>query len=333
LRTLAINVVYRRGIAEVTLRHLRYLIALAEELHFRRAAERLHLTQPALSHQIRQLEEILGVRLFDRDGRHVGLTQAGDTLVVDARRLLGEVESAVDRARRAGGAGAPLKLCHSPSIRRILIPALMAELRRRGPAIDVLWIERSEEAVGAELADGRYDVVLGRFPLAGPGLEHDVLLWERPGVYLAQDDPLVALDEVPLTALAGRRIRTVRRESVPRHFEATMMDLKAAGLHAGIEPIMSYGNWASDEMLREVSEGVCVVIGLASADGTLPRTRVKPLAPPASPIPLTISWRKNDPRAEVTEFIELAHVVADAIDAPWLTSEQPVPELRVQTSD
>jgi hypothetical protein len=86
-------------------------------------------------------------------------------------------------------------------------------------------------------------------------------------------------------------------------------------------------------MRREVSEGVCVVIGLASADGTLPRIRVKPLAPPASPIPLTISWRKNDPRAEVIEFIALARAVADAIDAPWLASEQPATKLWVQTSD
>jgi hypothetical protein len=61
-----------------------------------------------------------------------------------------------------------------------------------------------------------------------------------------------------------------------------------------------------------------VVIGLASADRTTPRTRVKPLAPPASPIPLTISWRTGDPRPEVSEFVALARTVADAIDAPWL---------------
>ena len=315
-----INVVYRRSIAAVTLRHLRYLIALAEELHFRRAAERLHLTQPALSHQIRQLEEILGVRLFDRDGRHVALTHAGETLVADSRRLLGEVDRAVDRVRRAGDAGAPLRICHSPSVRRIMVPAVMAELAQRQLELDVLWIERSEEAVGAELVSGRYDAVLGRFPLPDSGVDQAVLLWERPGVYVSETDPLATLEEVPLAALRGRRIRTVRRESVPHHFEATMSDLRAAGLEDAAEPILSYGNWASDEMFREVSEGICVVIGLASADGTLGHTRVRPLASPASPIPLTISWRSGEPRGDVAVFVEVARAVADAIEAPWLAS-------------
>jgi DNA-binding transcriptional LysR family regulator len=287
-------------------------------LHFRRAAERLHLTQPALSHQIRQLEEILGVRLFDRDGRHVAITPAGETLLADARRLLGDVDAAINRARQAGGAAEPLRVCHSPSVRRILIPAVVAELQRRQLELDVLWIERSEEAIGAELLAGRYDAVLGRFPLPEPQLAHEVLLWERPGVYLGESDPLAELDEVPLAALAGRRIKTVRRESVPTHFETTMIDLRAAGLESQIEPIMSYGNWASDEMLREISEGICVVIGLASADRTLPGTRVRPLASPARPIPLTISWRQGDTRPAVVKLIELARAAAGALDAPWV---------------
>lgn len=302
---------------EVTLRHLRYLIAVAEELHFRRAAERLHLTQPALSHQVRQLEDVVGVRLFDRDGRGVSLTPAGETLVSEARRVLADVQSAVNAARRAGDERATVRVCHSPSVRRILIPRLVGHLSRE-PALDVLWLERSEEAVGPDLMNGHYDVVIGRFPLREPGLAHEVLLWERPGVYLRGDDPLAALEEVPVAALAGRRIRTVRRESVPRHYEATIHDLRAAGLDSEIEPVMSYGNWASDEMRREILDGVCVVIGLASADGTLDGVRVVPLGAPAAPVPLSVSWRPGETRAEVAAFVALAREVAGAIDEDWL---------------
>jgi DNA-binding transcriptional LysR family regulator len=308
---------------EITLRHLRYLIAVADELHFRRAAERLHLTQPALSHQIRQLEEVIGVRLLDRDGRGVSLTRAGETLVADARRVLAEVESAVNRARRAGATSATVRVCHSPSVARIMIPRLISRLSDPEVGLDVLWLERSEEAVAGELLNGRYDAVLGRFPLPDPGLEHDVLLWERPGVYLRRDDPLAALDEVPVAALAGRHIRTVRRESVPSHFEATVHDLRAAGLETEIEPVMSYGNWGSEEMRREILDGACVVIGLTSAEGTLEGVRIAPLAPPASPIPLSVTWRSGETRAEVMTFVELVREVAREVDEPWLAASPP----------
>jgi DNA-binding transcriptional LysR family regulator len=308
--------------AEVTLRHLRYLVALADELHFRRAAERLHLTQPALSHQIRQLEQILGVQLFDRDGRHVGLTPAGAALTADAHRLLADVERAVATTRRVGGDSITLRVCHSPSIRRILIPAMTAGMRGRAMPLDVLWIERSEEEVGAELLNARYDAVIGRYPPAEKGLEHETLLWERPGVYLNRRDPLASYDEVPLAALAGRRIRIVRPEAVRQHYEATMRDLRAAGLEGSVEPVMSYANWASAEMQREIEQDLCVVIGLASADGTLPGTTVRPLGPPATAVPLTISWKSGSQRVELEAFLELARSVVGALDEPWLAAQQ-----------
>jgi DNA-binding transcriptional LysR family regulator len=304
--------------AEITLRHLRYLLAVAGELHFRRAAERLHLTQPALSHQIRQLEEVVGVRLLDRDGRSVSLTRAGESLVDDARQILATVDRALVAARRAATEAVTVRICHSPSVARIMIPRLIHRLGDADPVLDALWLERSEEAVGADLRAGRYDLVLGRFALTESGLEHEVLLWERPGVYLRCDDPLAELAEIPLSALAGRRVRTVRRESVPQHYEVTTNDLRAAGLQGQVESGMSYGNWASEEMRLEILEDRCVVIGLASADGTLEGVRVLPLAAPASPIPLTLSWRSGETRREVRAFIELTRKVASELVEPWV---------------
>ena len=83
------------------LRHLRYFVTVAEELHFGRAALRLHMAQPPLSQQIRQLEEEMGVRLFERNKRHVQLTEAGAVFLIEARAILENVEVAVRRAQRS----------------------------------------------------------------------------------------------------------------------------------------------------------------------------------------------------------------------------------------
>src|SRR3954471_21761118 len=105
------------------LRHLRYFVAVAEELHFRRAAERLHVAQPAVSEQIRKLEDELGVRLFDRTHRSVALTGAGAALLTEARRVLRTADAAVHAARSAGEtAGRVLRIGYVPTALLASIP-------------------------------------------------------------------------------------------------------------------------------------------------------------------------------------------------------------------
>jgi DNA-binding transcriptional LysR family regulator len=119
--------------AAIDLRHLRYFLAVVEELHFGRAAERMHISQPPLSQAIRRLEDELGVRLFDRNSRTVRITEAGRVFAVEARRVLTHLDTAVAEARHAGGASATVRIgciSHLPMDR---LQGLLEAVRERCP--------------------------------------------------------------------------------------------------------------------------------------------------------------------------------------------------------
>ncbi|MEU1982962.1 LysR family transcriptional regulator [Nocardia sp. NPDC019395] len=145
-------------------RELRYFVAVAEELHFGRAAERLTMAQPPLSRAIQQLERRLGVLLLERDRRGVALTAAGETMLVEARRALDAVDAAVRRTRRAAAAQPALVLTTKAGASHELLKQLLdAHAARPGAAeIDVLLCEIGEQ--GQLLRDGRADVAIMHAP-------------------------------------------------------------------------------------------------------------------------------------------------------------------------
>src|SRR5690348_6156626 len=120
------------------LRHLRYFIAVAEELHFGRAAHRLQMAQPPLSQQIRQLERELGVQLFERTTRYVRLTSAGQALVIPAQKVIDDVDTAI-RAAKAGGQGEYGKVVvgFSGAASHIALPKLARAVRSAYPRIEL----------------------------------------------------------------------------------------------------------------------------------------------------------------------------------------------------
>jgi DNA-binding transcriptional LysR family regulator len=137
----------------MVLRHLRYFIAVAEQLHFRHAAEIVHVAQPALSQQIRQLEEEIGVTLFERSHHKVRLTTAGKAFYENARRILKQADQAVTRARKVelGDAGTiRIEFVSTAAIR--VLPDAVTKLQRQVPSAEV---ELSELAAGEQI-DGLY---------------------------------------------------------------------------------------------------------------------------------------------------------------------------------
>src|SRR5262245_13066295 len=131
-----------------SLRQLQYVVAVADNLSFRKAAEQCHVAQPSLSAQLAQLEDALGVRLFERDRKRVLLTPAGVQLVERARRLLVDADQLVDAAKRAGDALAgTLNVGVIPTIAPYLLPSVTPAVRAKFPRLTLLWTEDKTEVL------------------------------------------------------------------------------------------------------------------------------------------------------------------------------------------
>ncbi|MER5647394.1 LysR substrate-binding domain-containing protein [Streptosporangium sp. NPDC002524] len=184
---------------DLDLRKLRYFVAVAERLHFGQAAEALHITQPALSRQIRQLEHDVGVALFARTSREVALTPAGEQLLRDAGRLLAASHAVRDRARRAGEGGHHLTVGFMLGIDTA--PALRRFAERHPDVIVHLKRLHSKDRSEA-LLDGRVDAGLVRLPLISDGLSTMFLYTEPFTVLLSADHPLAAKASLRLDDIA-----------------------------------------------------------------------------------------------------------------------------------
>ena len=154
-----------------TLRQLEYLVAVAEDLSFRAAAARCHVSQPALSEQIQLLEEQLGVRLLERDARRVSLTAAGAHLLDRARAVLTDVDTLVDAALGQGGPlTGPLSLGAIPTVAPYLLPGLLAALRKAHPKLRLTLRESQTSTLLDLLRGGRLDAALLALPVSAAGL-------------------------------------------------------------------------------------------------------------------------------------------------------------------
>lgn len=187
------------------LRQLRYFVTLTEQLHFARAAELLHLTQPALSQQIKALEDDLDVRLFDRTKRKVTLTEAGSYFLLEAQLTLNQAEKAQAVAKRvARGELGSLRVGYVPSaVFTGILSQIASEFRQHAPEIQMLL----EEMLGPEqlikIAAGTLDAGIIRLPIEHelPHLETKVLIKERMVIAIREDHPLARLKQISVADL------------------------------------------------------------------------------------------------------------------------------------
>ncbi len=162
---------------EITLRQLSYFIALSETRHFGRAAEMCHVTQPALSTQIREMEARLGAQLIDRQG--LALTPAGQTVLRSARAIKAEIEVMHESVRWREGLSGRLRLGVIPTVAPYLLPVALPILRMGDLSLDLRVREAQTDALLEDLADGRLDAAVMALPAGGSGLCETILFEDR----------------------------------------------------------------------------------------------------------------------------------------------------------
>lgn len=189
----------------IELRHLRYFVAVAEELHFGRAAQRLNISQPPLSQQIIQLETETGARLFNRTNRSVQLTAAGQQLLSDARAILLQVEQAADRAARLHrGEEGELRIGFTSSAPfTAVVSDALFRFRQRWPQVHIQMQEINTRQQLAPLHDGRLDLGVMRNTPLPADLRHQLLLSEPLYAVVHKAHPLADADKISVTALAA----------------------------------------------------------------------------------------------------------------------------------
>ena len=190
--------------SDLEVRQLRYFVAVAEELHFGRAAERLGMTQPPLSRAVRELERQLDVRLLERTTRQVTLTPAGEVLLREARTAIEAVGAAGRRAQHAGRTEPGLRLAMKPDYDGGLLPEILAAYACDAAALPVELVLSGWGEQLPALHDGSADVALLPIPFDERGVDVEPLLTEPRLLALAADDPLAARPTLRVADLAGR---------------------------------------------------------------------------------------------------------------------------------
>src|SRR3954454_373729 len=187
-------------------RHLRYFVAVAEELHFGRAAARLHLSQPPLSQQIRTLEEELGLKLFSRDRRRVELTHAGSVFLTEAKQILSQMEHAADAARRAErGQIGPLVIACGPLAGETVLPIILRMFRTKHPEVDLNLKESSGQDLVDILQEKHADAGLLMPHFTAERLQHQSCITLPLVAALPKGHPLAKRRRIRLKQLAEER--------------------------------------------------------------------------------------------------------------------------------
>jgi len=296
------------------LRHLRYFVAVAEEGHITRAAERLGIQQPPLSQQIRALETELDVLLFRRKPRGVELTDAGNAFLVDARRILADVDDALTKVRRtARGEQGRLAVGFTSSAPfHPFIPTVLRTFRDRYPLVSVVLEESGTADLVSALTSERLDAAFIRSPApTAEGIAVHELLQERMLVAVPADHPLGAAPNSPpiaLADLAGEPFVLYRRASGPGLYDAIVGACHKAGFIPRIEQeapriVATLNLVASGFGVTIVPESLCTM----RLEGIAYRSIAAADAPVA---PIGLACRRTDHSAAARRFVDVVRSAA-----------------------
>ncbi|MGI8501830.1 MAG: LysR substrate-binding domain-containing protein [Hassallia sp.] len=292
------------------LRHLRYFIAVAEELNFTRAAERLHIAQPPLSQQIQALEAELGVQLFERKKRPLELTAAGQVLLTEARLVFGTVERAIISTKRASrGEIGRLVVGANSSIANSVLPDILRVFRSRFADVELVLRELTSKQQIQELLSRQIDVGFDRLPNENendPDLSFLPILQESLVIALPEQHPLAVQSQIPLKALANEPFVLPPPDLVPSYSQIITLCQQV-----GFTPkVVQQATWMIT-VLSLVAGGVGVALLPANAQNLVRKGVVyREIQGENLTRQLAVIWRRDDLSVILREFIAVTKGIA-----------------------
>lgn len=290
---------------QLELRHLRNFLHLAETLSFSRGAERAHISQSSMTEQIQRLEDVVGVRLVDRNRRHVRLTLAGETLRQQARSVLDSVDQVVEATRRAGGVVRDqLRVGYSEMALSSAMPGIIQRFRLAEPHTDTILLEQSSVGAEQKLLDHVIDCAFV------PGSQHhpDIAALE-----IGNDQVLACIAaNSPLARHSCLTIKQISHEPLilPSKGNRFGDSIIAAFARADIEPrIVARINRASAILTLVAAEEGAGFIPLSLAGLVPPGVLVRPFGRPQLAVAFSLLWRRAQTDGPVARMVEMARAI------------------------
>ena len=281
----------------MNLRDLQYLVALAENKHFGRAAAASFVSQPTLSTQIRKLEEELGVALVERAPRKVLLTEVGREVAARARTVLSEIDQIRAAAQRTRDPeSGTVRLGIFPTLGPYLLPHVVAPIRRRFPRLELLLTEEKTEVLLRMLREGRLDAAILALPLHEDQLHQEFLFEEDFVLAVPEAHPLASRPSLKLDELAAHELLLLEDGHCLRDQALEVCQIAGAGERSGFRA-------TSLETLRQMvaaGVGITLLPELAGrgAYGNARGVVIKPFARPVPTRTIGAVWRKSSARRE-----------------------------------
>jgi DNA-binding transcriptional LysR family regulator len=288
------------------LRHLRYFIAAAEEENVSRAALKLHVSQPGISRQIRDLEEEIGFQLFERSAKSLKLTEAGKVFLVEAKSILQHADDAVKSARAvAGGIDGEINVGYAPSLTIQILPQALRKFQEKFPGVRVALHDLSTEEMLSQVGEKKLQVALTVRPPAKllRGLDFEELARYAICVAVAPKHPLAKSKSISLEQISREPLIAYSRKDYPEYHE--MLEKlfapvgrkpRIVGEHDGVSSIVAAVE--AGRGLALVPSCVACMVG--------PRLKLLPIKPALPAVPVVAIWPKESETERVRSFVAAA---------------------------
>jgi LysR family transcriptional regulator, benzoate and cis,cis-muconate-responsive activator of ben and cat genes len=298
------------------LRHLKYFVAVAEEQNVTRAAQRLHVSQPPLSRQIRDLEQELGVKLFERGPKDIRLTPAGKVFLEESRAVLKRADDAVRLIKaNADQTRQELDIAYAPSLTVQILPEILRRFQEQSKQVRVNLHDLSTESMIAGLHQGDLDVALMIDP--GPkrlrGFTFEELYRYPMRAAVHPSHPLAARRRIQIKDLRSERLLGYGKTDYPEYFERLVSIFKPAGAL----PVLAEEYDSATSLIASVEAGRGVALVPASIECLAgPRLKLLPIVPDPAPLKIGLVRKTRPASALVDDFVLAARACRDLTGSP-----------------